>query len=271
MEHHFNVQIAEQYGIEEAILIHHFYYWISKNAANGANFHDGLYWTYNSKKAYAGLFTYMNETKIFRVIKHLEECGLIVKSNYNEDKWDRTNWYAISIEGIYYLQSVGYDCRLLQNGTMHCAKMNDALCQNEQSILINNTNIDTNIKEKDEDIIISSKKTEKKFVKPTIDEIKAHILEKGYMFDAEAFYAFYESNGWKVGKNPMKNWKMACTTWAKNRKNSNNNNVNYGRETITDKIRRSVEEANIFSQQLADRINSQQQADVCDGDNDEVW
>jgi hypothetical protein len=52
---------------------------------------------------------------------------------------------------------------------------------------------------------------------------------------------------------------------------NNNNNVNYGRETITDKIRRSVEEANIFSQQLTDRIGSQQQADVCDGDNDEVW
>ena len=271
MEHHFNVQIAEQYGIEEAILIHHFYYWISKNAANNVNFYDGLYWTYNSKRAYAGLFTYMNETKIFRVIKHLEECGLIVKGNYNEDKWDRTNWYAISIEGIYYLQSVGYDCRLLQNGTMHCAKMNDALCQNEQSILINNTNIETNIKEKDEDIIISSKKSKEKFIKPTIQEIQAHILEKGYTFDAEAFYAFYESNGWKVGKNPMKNWKMACTTWAKNRKNNNNNNVNYGRETITDKIRRTVAEANAFSQQLTDRINSQQQADVCDGDNDEVW
>ena len=51
----------------------------------------------------------------------------------------------------------------------------------------------------------------------------------------------------------------------------NNNNVNYGRETITDKIRRSVEEANEFSQQLTERIGSQQQADVCDGDNDEVW
>ena len=116
---------------------------------------------------------------------------------------------------------------------------------------------------------INKPKKSERFVKPTIEEIQAHIIEKGYTFDAEAFYAFYESNGWKVGKNPMKNWKMACTTWAKNRKN--NNNVNYGRETITDKIRRSVEEANVFSQQLADRIGSQQQAEVCDGDNDEVW
>ena len=114
---------------------------------------------------------------------------------------------------------------------------------------------------------VQPKKAER-FVKPTINEIQAYILEKGYTFDAEAFYAFYESNGWKVGKNPMKNWKMACTTWAKNGKN-NNNNVNYGKETITDKIRRTVEESNQFSQQLADRIGKQ--ADVCDGDDGEVW
>lgn len=50
---------------------------------------------------------------------------------------------------------------------------------------------------------------------------------------------------------------------------NNNNNNNYGRETITDKIRRTVEEANEFSQQLSDRIGKQ--ADVCDGDNSEVW
>jgi len=117
---------------------------------------------------------------------------------------------------------------------------------------------------------VNKPKKSERFVKPTIEEIQAHILEKGYTFDAEAFYAFYESNGWKVGKNPMKNWKMACTTWAKNRKNNNNNR--YGRETITDKIRRTVAEANQFSQQLADRIgNNQQQGSVCDGDTDEVW
>jgi len=124
---------------------------------------------------------------------------------------------------------------------------------------------DNNIDKRIEDTIISSKK-EKRFVKPTIQEIQAHILEKGYTFDAEAFYAFYESNGWKVGRNPMKNWKMACTTWAKNNRNNNNG---YGRETITDKIRRTVEEANIFSQQLSERIGNQ--ADVCDGDDAEIW
>lgn len=49
----------------------------------------------------------------------------------------------------------------------------------------------------------------------------------------------------------------------------NNNNNNYGRETITDKIRRTVEEANMFSEQLRSRIG--EQAQVCDGDTDEAW
>ena len=53
------------------------------------------------------------------------------------------------------------------------------------------------------------------FAKPTLDEVKAYVIEKGYRFDPEAFYSFYESNGWKVGKNPMKSWKDACTTWEK--------------------------------------------------------
>lgn len=53
----------------------------------------------------------------------------------------------------------------------------------------------------------------KVFKKPTIDDVKAYIAEKGYHFDAEQFFAFYESKGWKVGNQPMKDWKMACVTW----------------------------------------------------------
>ena len=53
---------------------------------------------------------------------------------------------------------------------------------------------------------------------PNVTEVKAYILEKGYHFSAEEFVAFYESNGWKVGKNPMKSWKAACVTWESNYK-----------------------------------------------------
>lgn len=162
MEHHFCTQIAKEYGIEEAILLHNFFYWLSKNAANEKHFHDGLYWFYNSKKALVDLFPYMNETKIFRSIKNLEERGLVVKGDYNTDKWDRTKWYAITKKGLEYMQSMGYSLdsfsALWQNDTIECVKMNNGACQNEQSILINNTDTNTDSDKKEKKIIKEKKK-----------------------------------------------------------------------------------------------------------------
>lgn len=59
------------------------------------------------------------------------------------------------------------------------------------------------------------------FKKPTIKDIREYCTERRNNVDAEAFYAFYESNGWKVGKNPMKNWKQAVITWEKREDNGN--------------------------------------------------
>lgn len=56
----------------------------------------------------------------------------------------------------------------------------------------------------------------KRFEKPTLSEIKAYCIERGNKVDAQHFYDYYESNGWKVGKNSMKNWQAAVRTWEKN-------------------------------------------------------
>ena len=47
--------------------------------------------------------------------------------------------------------------------------------------------------------------------------MREYILEKGYHVDADVFCAHYDSNGWKVGWNPMKDWKRALVTWEKRR------------------------------------------------------
>ena len=51
--------------------------------------------------------------------------------------------------------------------------------------------------------------------RPTLEEVRSYISEKGYNVDAERFWNYYESNGWRVGKNPMKNWKAAAATWQR--------------------------------------------------------
>ena len=55
----------------------------------------------------------------------------------------------------------------------------------------------------------------KKFKKPTIDEVRAYCLERNNKVDPEQFVDFYTSKGWKVGKEPMKDWKAAVRTWEK--------------------------------------------------------
>lgn len=53
------------------------------------------------------------------------------------------------------------------------------------------------------------------FKKPTVVEIKEYCLERKNTVDAEKFFDFYESKGWLVGKNPMKDWKASVRTWER--------------------------------------------------------
>ena len=54
-----------------------------------------------------------------------------------------------------------------------------------------------------------------RFCPPTVDEVKAYILEKNYTVDAESFCDFYESKAWFVGKTKMRSWKAAVRTWQR--------------------------------------------------------
>lgn len=56
------------------------------------------------------------------------------------------------------------------------------------------------------------------FQKPSAEEIRSFCQEQGYDLDADCFYNYYESNGWKVGKNSMKDWKAAVRNWVKREK-----------------------------------------------------
>lgn len=84
----------------------------------------------------------------------------------------------------------------------------------------NNTYISNNtdlITKTDLDIIGKTKK----FVKPSVEEIRVYCNEKGIRVDAEKFFYYYESKGWMIGKNKMKSWKAAVMTWKKNSETSN--------------------------------------------------
>lgn len=54
-----------------------------------------------------------------------------------------------------------------------------------------------------------------RFVRPSVDEVAEYCRERGNKVDAQQFVDFYASKGWKVGKEPMKDWKACVRTWEK--------------------------------------------------------
>lgn len=59
----------------------------------------------------------------------------------------------------------------------------------------------------------------KNFNRPTLDDVRDYIASQSYSVDAEAFIDFYEAKGWRVGNNPMKDWRAAVRTWERRNRN----------------------------------------------------
>ena len=198
MQHHFDVEIAQKYGVAEAILLNHFEYWIELNRTNEKNFYDGRYWTFNSMKAFSKIFPYMTEKKIRNALKHLQDEGLIVTGNYNKLAYDRTLWYAFSdlAESI------------LPKGQMEDPEMANGYFQKVEPIPDNKPDNDTD------------RVALKRFTPPTVDEVAAYCGERNNRIDPKTFVDFYASKGWVVGKSKMKDWKAAIRTWEKRDGNS---------------------------------------------------
>lgn len=67
----------------------------------------------------------------------------------------------------------------------------------------------------DESADTPQKRGEKRFSKPTVEEVAAYCQERNNNVDPQRFWNFYEAKGWKIGKSPMKDWKACVRTWEK--------------------------------------------------------
>lgn len=142
MIHFFDTDVAKQYGVNAAVLLYHISYWIKHNEANGTNYYDGNFWTYNSTRAFAELFPYMSERQISTALSKLIDDGVIITGNYNKSAYDRTMWYALTQKGKCILQKCNMDTAEMSNGLcknvkwipqkceMDTAEMSNGLCGN---------------------------------------------------------------------------------------------------------------------------------------------
>lgn len=128
--------------------------------------------------------------KVANSLKNLTELGLIKKRD-------------LDIRGIHlceYSANVGSECGA---GDMH--EVHGGYARGAYNNIEENNNNTLSIKAG-------------AFVKPSIEEIGTYAAENGYTINAEDFFNHYESNGWKVGKVAMKDWRAAVRNWVRRQK-----------------------------------------------------
>jgi uncharacterized protein YdaU (DUF1376 family) len=82
---------------------------------------------------------------------------------------------------------------------------------------------------------IKKRRSNTVFQVPSLEEVKDYCVKRGNSIDAEAFIAHYNSNGWMVGKNKMKDWRATIVTWEKRNYGTNENRVRRDTRSVYDK------------------------------------
>lgn len=99
--HAFDILLASKFGVEAAILIHHFQHWVRINQVAKRNIKDGRCWTYQSRKSIQEHFPYWTFDEVRRLCEKLVNLGVLVTGNYNKSVIDKTLWYAFADEKAF--------------------------------------------------------------------------------------------------------------------------------------------------------------------------
>ena len=95
-----NKVLSKEYGLNAALLLQNFAFWISINKKNNNNLKEGRVWTYQTLKSLKDKFECLSIDKIRYAIESLVKKGILLKSNFNKTKYDRTIWYAFQDDAL---------------------------------------------------------------------------------------------------------------------------------------------------------------------------
>ena len=152
MDFSFNVEFAKRYGVDEAIMVKSFQFWIRLNKANKVNYHDKRYWTYNTNEALTEYYPFWSKKQVRRIIESLVDKEVLLKGNYNKIAYDRTIWYAFVNEVLYlsdnfHLEDIPFYQKvntILPNGQMDISKRANRFSRKGEPIPVANHVLNTN-------------------------------------------------------------------------------------------------------------------------------
>ena len=172
MTHSLNVEFAQRYGIEGAIIIEQLYWWLHKNACESDMIKEDRVWCYFSARGLAKYIPYMNSQKLRRELKKLEDAEVVMVGNFNKSPINQTLWYSFTDKFLPELADANYDIS-------DFSKMKNAIFNSEKcnKTIINNNLIEDNIIEEENSVSNDTQKV-----------------------DDEQFLEFWEKYGYKKNR-----------------------------------------------------------------------
>lgn len=151
---------------------------------------------------YLADWTNSSKQTVVNSLKSLVEKGYLEKTDKIVNGVKFCEYYAKNFNGVYKNFEQGIQ-KTLMGGI--------------QKSLTNNLDIDN----------LDNKQEYKRFTKPTIEEVQAYCRERNNNVDAQKWYDHYSSNGWKVGRSKMVDWKAAVRTWERSGDNGKRKQVDF--------------------------------------------
>lgn len=166
---------------------------------------------------------------VHKIIDYSIESKEILLVNWHKYNWTRSDKFRKPLLGeINNIKTVSFKNYLIElfNG-VELRYGIDTNCTDTSvtvSVSVSDNVSDNKESINDINIINTTKRKTNIFTPPTVDEVKAYCIERGNTIDPESFIDFYESKGWMVGRNKMKDWKAAIRTWEKHDNGGNGKN-----------------------------------------------
>lgn len=188
MEHSFDVELAKQLGIAEALIFKHISYWVEENRKKNKYYFEGKYWTYNTIQAFCDKFSYLTGYEVKKAINTLLKEEYILEGNYNHNKMNRTRWFTVG-------EPKNAICR---NQQMHLSNSTNAIVENDKSI------------NKDKINIVY---TREYIAPPTLEDVREFAKENSCLELADKFFKYYSLTNWLDKNGEIVNWKQKFLTW----------------------------------------------------------
>ena len=187
-----------------------------------------------------------NETAIKSALNELKKYGylIVTKLKPNESSSGRFE-YIYNIYEQPHTEKQAIEKQGLENLPLENQGLENQGQYITKELNTNKLNKDKENKEYKEE----AKPQHSKFIKPTLEEVKAYCLERKNNIDAETFIDYYTANGWQVGKRPMKDWRAAVRTWEHRNKPKeqpkNKNDFDFVSEAIQQRQEEQAKKINL--------------------------